>query len=128
MWNGIKKIINWIIGGINKLIEGLNKFSVKVPDWVPGNMKSFGFNIKRIPQLAEGGSVNLSGSALVGEKGPELLTLPRGATVSPLVAGAGGGNFNFNINELTVRKESDIDKIAQKLNYLQKKKDRRIGP
>jgi len=128
MWNGIKKIINWIIGGINKLIDGLNKFSIKVPDWVPGNMKSFGFNIKRIPQLAEGGSANLSGSALVGEEGPELLTLPRGATVSPLAAGAGGGDFNFNISELTVRKESDIDKIALKLNYLQKKKDRRIGP
>lgn len=37
-----------------------------------------------LPGLATGGSTTSHGSVMVGEAGPELLTLPRGATVSPL--------------------------------------------
>ena len=37
-----------------------------------------------IPGLATGGRVNMGGMALVGEAGPELLSLPRGARVDPL--------------------------------------------
>ena len=84
LWNGIKKVINWIIGGVNRMISGLNKLSIDIPDWVPGNLSSFGFNISKIPQLANGGNLNLSGAALVGENGPEVVNLPKGASVSPL--------------------------------------------
>jgi hypothetical protein len=49
-----------------------------------------------IPGLASGGTVGQAGSKVVGEKGPELVNLPRGAHVTPagptraaLAAGAG---------------------------------------
>lgn len=47
-----------------------------------------------IPFLATGGTVLGGGLAMVGEAGPELLSLPRGATVSPNVGPSGfGGNL-----------------------------------
>ena len=38
------------------------------------------------------------GAAIVGERGPELLNLPRGSNVTPLGAGAGGGGTTVNNN------------------------------
>ena len=46
-----------------------------------------GLNIPKIPKLAEGGIIDQSGIAMVGEAGPELLSLPRGASVTPLSGG-----------------------------------------
>lgn len=79
--DGIKKAINWVIGGINTFIRGLNK--IKIPDWVPV-VGGKGINIGEIPTLAEGGNIIRGGTALVGERGPELLHLPTGAQVEPL--------------------------------------------
>jgi len=79
--DGIKKAINWVIGGINTFIRGLNK--IKIPDWVPG-VGGKGLNIKEIPLLAAGGEITQRGHAIVGEAGPELLELPQGAKVKPL--------------------------------------------
>lgn len=97
LWNGIKSVlngmfrgieayINGIVGGVNFLIRAVNKISFDVPDWVPAiGGKKFGFNIPELnkvslPQLAKGGSV-LRGSAIVGEAGPELLTVQPGRTI-----------------------------------------------
>ena len=44
----------------------------------------------------KGGNVMRGGSAVVGERGPELLNLPRGAQVSPLDGNGGGMTINFN--------------------------------
>lgn len=43
--------------------------------------------IAKLPGLALGGQILSPGSVLVGERGPELLNLPRGAQVSPLDRG-----------------------------------------
>jgi hypothetical protein len=58
--------------------------------------------------LAKGGVITGSGSVLVGEKGPEILNLGRGASVVPLTAdqkkqGAGGrgGDTNITVYEST---------------------------
>lgn len=82
----IKAPINGIIRGINKLIEGLNKIQFTTPDWIPFiGGKTFGFNIGYLNELAEGGqATGIGGSTLVGEEGPEILDLPKGATVIPL--------------------------------------------
>ena len=91
MWKGIKQIINWIISGVNSMISGLNKISIDIPDWVPGmGGKSFGFNIGKIPMLAEGGNINWGGYAVVGDDGPELLDLQKGARVTPLSNSSSG--------------------------------------
>lgn len=86
--NAIIGLLNGAIDGINKMIDGLNEISFDIPDWVPGlGGKSFGLdipNIGKIPYLAKGGILS-SGSAIVGEAGPELLTVAGGrAIVQPL--------------------------------------------
>ena len=89
--NSVIALLNGAINGINKMIDALNSISFTIPDWVPllGG-KEFGLNLKHvgsIPYLASGGILS-RGSAVVGEAGPELLTLTGGkAVVQPL-----GGN------------------------------------
>lgn len=95
LWNGIKDFLsnplegikgmfksafNWIIGKVNWVIDGLNKF--QVPDWVP-LLGGKGINIPRIPELWKGSNYTLGGPTLVGEQGPELVNMPRGASVLP---------------------------------------------
>ncbi|EFB76074.1 phage tail tape measure protein [Subdoligranulum variabile] len=86
--NAIIGMINGVIGGINAMIDGLNSISIDVPDEIPGvGGMHLGFdipNLGTLPYLAKGGTV-LSGSAIVGEAGPELLTVgPGGTVVQPL--------------------------------------------
>lgn len=89
IWDAIvgaaKEKINKVIDFVNKGIEAVNKLIQKLNDSALG--KFFGLNvgsIKTIPGLAGGGSL-ASGSALVGERGPELLTMSNGrANVQPL--------------------------------------------
>lgn len=76
--NGIISLINAAIDGINWLISNINR--------IPG--VSIG-SVGNIPMLADGGTV-WSGSAIVGEAGPELLTVSGGkAVVQPLTANTG---------------------------------------
>ena len=84
VWEGLKALakapLNFIINMLNKVIDGLNQ--VQVPDWVPlvgGN----GINIPRIPTLWKGSNFTIGGPTLVGEQGPELVNMPRGASVMP---------------------------------------------
>lgn len=71
------------------MIRALNNIHISIPDWVPllGG-KTFGFNIgeltaPQIAMLAKGGE--FSGSAIVGEDGPELISTGRSTTrVTPL--------------------------------------------
>ena len=90
--NSVIALLNGAINGINMMIDALNGLHFTIPDWVPllGG-KSFGLHLARvgsIPYLASGGILS-SGSAVVGEAGPELLTLTGGrAVVQPL---SGGG-------------------------------------
>lgn len=79
-----KGVANSIAKGLNFLIGGVNKFQVKIPDWVPliGG-KNFGFNISQIPMYAKGINYHPGGLAIVGDDGPEILNLPRGTSVTP---------------------------------------------
>lgn len=86
--NLIIGLINGLIDGLNWIVDGINSISFEVPDWVPliGG-KRVGFNlghIGKIAYLAQGGILQ-SGSAVVGENGPELLSmLGDRAVVQPL--------------------------------------------
>lgn len=79
--NVIIGLVNGVIGHINRLIGGLNNM---------GGI--FGFQIPSIPSiplLAKGGILS-EGSAIVGEAGPELLTVSNGRTmVQPLPGNTG---------------------------------------
>jgi hypothetical protein len=53
-----KASINGWINIINTVIGSINKINIKIPNWVPGfGGNSIGFNIPKIPQLAEGAYV-----------------------------------------------------------------------
>lgn len=97
--NAVKKVIGWFghLGGSLVHAGGhmLSGAAHSLFGWIPG--------------LATGGTVTGSGLTLVGEQGPELLNLPRGATVMPLpgnglaslgaaLAGSSGGiNLTTNV-------------------------------
>jgi phage-related protein len=60
----------------------LGQLSFTIPDWVPfvGGQE---WGIPKIPLLAEGTDNFKGGQAIVGEKGPEMVNLPKGAEVIP---------------------------------------------
>ena len=89
--NAVIRLVNGAIAGINSLIRGVNN--------IPGvNIGQIG----TIPMLAKGGTV-WSGSAIVGDAGPELLTVSGGrAIVQPLTNNTTNhathlGGVNFTI-------------------------------
>ena len=89
VWEGItgaiKSAINSVIELINSLAVKVNTVGDKINE--SGLAKLLGIHIPTLPSiplLAEGGSLG-SGSAIVGESGPELLTMKNGrADVTPL--------------------------------------------
>jgi hypothetical protein len=93
--NFVKAPFNAIIDAINSAIKIINNMKIKVPDWVPGiGGQNWGFNIPTLPKLAMGGTITAGGSVMVGERGAEILTLPKGARVTPLDK-AGGKTINY---------------------------------
>jgi len=62
------------------------------------------------PAMADGGDVTRGGFALVGERGPEFLNLPAGATVTPL---NNHGNPMAHIEEIIARHEQEREQHQQ---------------
>lgn len=124
IWDTIKGVINWIIGGINKMINALNRIKIKVPSInIPLVGKLGGFtiglpNIPTIPKLAQGGEILSAGSAIVGEAGPELIQLPKGARVIPLDRPE--NTIQIIIENMNVRDDTDIHLISRELFNLQR--------
>lgn len=89
--NGILYLVNQLINGINTLINDINSINIDTPDWMKETfgIDNIGFNIPNIPSipyLAKGGILS-SGSAIVGERGPEMLTMMGNhAIVQPLTS------------------------------------------
>ena len=139
-WEGVKEIfggvfgalaemckmpINAVISIINGAIEGINGLGLEIPDWVPliGG-QSFSIDIPTIPTLAHGTSDWQGGIAQVSERGGEIIDLPSGSRVYPaaetkkmLENAAGGVTFQIAklADELIIREDADIDKIADAL-------------
>lgn len=103
------------------LLDGVMKltttFTGGVGDMIPGNRPGSGGTI---PGLAAGGSVRSAGTVLVGEEGPELLHLGRGAMVQPLDhyssllsafeeknVGRGGTTVEFTVNNPVAERSSE---------------------
>lgn len=79
-FNAVARFWNSTVGRLN--------FSM--PGWVPG-IGGKGFSMPRLPMLAKGGTALAPGMAIVGDKGPELAYMGRGATIQPLSRSGGGG-------------------------------------
>lgn len=80
----LKGYINVWIDAINVLIRGINALLGGINTVTGSDIGGIG----EIPRLARGGTIQRGGAAIVGEKGPELVTLPTGAQVSPMGIGA----------------------------------------
>lgn len=96
--SGFKAVVNGIIGGLNKVIkipfDGINAALSKIKNIDILGVKPFDWistiSIPQIPMLWKGGILE-SGNAIVGERGPELLSLMNGkARVTPLTDNGGG--------------------------------------
>jgi len=96
---GARKVVDSvrsIFGAIPRILKNIFSaagglaadFGKGIRDWLNNNTP-FGDKIKvgplhfTVPKLAQGGTVTRSGAALVGERGPEIVTLPRAAQVIP---------------------------------------------
>ncbi len=115
LWDGLKKIINSILGGIesmangvvqgiNKVIDVLNNLHVEIPDWVPKfGGKTIGFHIGHmnevsLPRLASGTVVPRQSSefmAIMGDNNKET------EVVSPLSTMVEAFNTALNNREDT---------------------------
>jgi len=102
MFNGLKSAfksaMNWIIDKWNGL-EMRADMPWPAPDVV--------LRTPNIPRFAFGGQAGRAGNYMVGERGPELVTLPQGARVEPN-HGAGMGGAGVTINVATNANAADI--------------------
>lgn len=122
LFSVIKAPLNLVIGGINKLIKGINKIKIDVPDWVPviGGEK-FGFKISEIPKLAKGTILNNPGrgvpigGAIAGEQGKEAV-LP--LSDSRLLEELGSTIGRYITINLTNETKLDGRTIARKVSEL----------
>ena len=111
VWESIKNTakskMNGIISLVNSLISKINGLASKAD----GLLGAIGVSIPTIPQiplLAQGGSL-YSGSAIVGEAGPELLTMQNGAArVQPLTTTTN----TYNTINQTSRQPVQINLVA----------------
>ena len=105
--DGIKGKVNSIISLVNSLIAKVNGFSSNSS----GLLGALGIRIPQIPSiplLANGGTL-MSGSAVVGEAGPELLTMRNGAAqVQPLTTTTN----TYNTINQTSRQPIQINLVA----------------
>jgi hypothetical protein len=104
--DGIGAAIHWIANRFRDLMKFLDKVRDKIMS-IPGAKQALGVGkfivghsvpglavkgagklIGAIKGLADGGTITRSGLAVVGEQGPELLSLGAGAMVSPFSADA----------------------------------------
>lgn len=89
LFNGVKEAfrnaLNWIIArwnGFSLTLGGGRILGVNIP--------SITLHTPNLPMLADGGTVTRAGLAVVGERGPEVVSLSAGASVVPLPRGSTG--------------------------------------
>ena len=96
-WEGVKQIFSGIFDGIlgicnnvlsgiksaiNGIISSINGISVSVPSWVPG-IGGNTFGPLNVPMLYTGAENWPGGTAMIHDKGAEIVDLPKGTRVIP---------------------------------------------
>lgn len=136
----VKAPMNAVISIINGAISGINNLGLTIPDWVPiiGG-QDFSINIPTIPTLAVGTDNWKGGIVQISERGGEIVDLPQGSRVYPhdqsvqqaYRDGAQSGNITLNMPKLadsiTIRDDSDIQKIAAALGDMLLEKSQNMG-
>ena len=115
VWEAVKGMVrgpvNFIVGGINKLIDVFNAMEIGWPAQkvrgvtvIPG-FEFSPFNIPHIPKMARGGIVTSPTLAMLGEAGPEA--------VVPLGRGGNMGGITINIMGPTYGMDDFEDRVAE---------------
>lgn len=114
--NGIIGLMNGLVNGVNWVIDKINSISIDIPDWLGGGHIGFSLDrLAKIPYLAKGGILT-KGSAIVGDAGPELLTLAGGqAVVQPLTNQTTNNSTNLGGINITVygAPGQDVNELAE---------------
>jgi hypothetical protein len=117
-----------VLGGIVKLISAAAIAAFMLTTSLTGGLAAAGilaaigggmalYQTYLTPGLAEGGTVIGEGSVLVGEKGPEILSMKPGATVTPLTkTNAATINIPSVLSPQPQAPMIDYDKIAQAIS------------
>lgn len=131
----VESFANAVLGILNGVISAINAVGSAIASVVGvsyGGIRKF--NAVKLPKLAKGGEV-LSGTALVGEAGPELLTVSGGrAVVTPLKATVDGGSIAKVMGSQQIRTDVEISfqgslsQLAAVLQPVIVAETNRIGP
>lgn len=99
-WQALKEIFKTISGGVGSVLKLVGAV-MGLGNALKGTDKT-NVSASTVPKHALGTSFARGGTALVGEYGPELVNLPRGASVTSAVNTAnvlsGGGKIEINLN------------------------------
>src|SRR5580765_642448 len=116
-WNRLWHTVRAIFHKMISLATRVASLFKRIWDHIPGHGVIAGV-VHHIPFLAEGGQVMAPGLAMVGERGPELVALPSGASVVPNREMSGFQMPNFP-NEIHLTAVFNVDgkkmaKVVQK--------------
>jgi len=92
-----------------------------IGDFASSGMNPWG-NLEGIPLIHTGGTIGKGGLAVVGEKGPELVNLPGGATVhsnkDSQKMNRGNTNITVNVQGRIGASDRELRDIAKKVGSL----------
>jgi len=113
IWGWATSLVEQLVSGIGKEISKALGFGKRTYNKV----KNFGSNVLG---LAEGGKISQGGLAIVGERGPELVTLPRGAQVhsnsqSKAMASSVTNHITVQVTGRVGASDTEIRDIANKV-------------
>ena len=130
-WDAIMHVL-FVIGFIVTAIGAVAAILFTSPVWITaaigtaivgGVMMIIGALGQLFNPFAAGG-VTKSGMSLVGEKGPELVRLPKGSRVhsnqesKQMMSGGGGNNITVNVQGRIGASDSELRLIAQKVGQM----------
>jgi hypothetical protein len=120
VWDGITGIVQFAVDQIADIVNGImdkvNAVKNAVSNFLGSKPVKSGIELKGnfktgLPGLAHGGTVTEAGHVMVGEVGPEILDLPKGARVTPL--DKVGGGVTLQINNPKFFNQQDVDKMME---------------
>jgi len=152
-WEGIKEgldviwdAIKWAAGGVVDFLGGVWDGIVGVFtagwDWISGILaqiadavgglfggigEMLGLTGGTIEARASGGPVNSGQPYLVGEEGPELFVPQSNGSIVPNGGTAGGISVNINMGGVSVRNDSDIRTLSERIAELTTRQLRAAG-
>lgn len=132
---GIRKFSNGIVDGINSLIDKLNGFGFKMPDWLGG--WEFKMHVPKIPRVPESflHIPELAQGAVLDGSSPFLAWLndqPKGQTnietpLNTMIEAFNKAIDNKGMNNVVIQASGDISQLISYLHFELKKENSRIG-